>query len=62
MTKPLPFTELAVCRTVNAARKAGLKVNAVSVAPDGTITAFEGLEPPEPPKQDDKAKQEWASA
>jgi hypothetical protein len=38
MTKALPFTESAVRRAVNAARKAGLQVSAVSIAPDGTMT------------------------
>jgi hypothetical protein len=38
MTRRLPFTEATIRRTIIAARKAGLEVNAVSVAPDGTIT------------------------
>jgi hypothetical protein len=38
MTKRLSFTESTIKRTIAAARKAGLDVNAVSVAPDGTIT------------------------
>jgi hypothetical protein len=63
MTKPLPFTESAVRRAVSAARKAGLQVNAVSVAPDGTVTVYQGLEPFEPPRRDDnKESSEWADA
>lgn len=61
MTKPLPFTENAVRRVVSAARKAGLRVNAVSVGPDGTVTAFEGIATPSPPKHDIDAA-EWADA
>jgi hypothetical protein len=37
MTKALPFTEPAVRRS-SSARKAGLQVSAVSIAPDGTVT------------------------
>ena len=49
MTKPLTFTESAVRRAVTAARKSGLQIGAVSVAPDGTVTVFQGhgLAPPE---------------
>ena len=61
MTKPLPFTVNGVRRAINAARAAGLAVNAVSIAPDGTVTVFQGLEPPEPTKQDTAAL-EWADA
>jgi hypothetical protein len=43
MTKPLPFTEAGIRRTILAARKAGLEVSAVSVAPDGTVTVYHGL-------------------
>ena len=38
MTKALPFTESAVRRAVNAARKAGSQVSAVSIAADGAVT------------------------
>jgi hypothetical protein len=38
MTKALPFTESAVRRAVNAARKVGLQVSAMGIAPDGTVT------------------------
>jgi uncharacterized protein GlcG (DUF336 family) len=61
MTKPLPFTESAVRRAVNAARKAGLQVTAVSIAPDGTVTVFQGLEAAAVPEQNEKAS-EWADA
>jgi hypothetical protein len=61
MTKALPFTESAVRRAVNAARKAGLQVSAVSIAPDGTVTVFQGLVAREPSEQDAEAA-EWADA
>ena len=35
MTKPLPFTELALRRAIAAAQKAGLYV--VGIQPDGTV-------------------------
>ena len=38
MTRPLPFTEAAIRRTILAVQKAGVEVGAVSVAPDGTVT------------------------
>jgi hypothetical protein len=38
VTTRLAFTEATIKRAVAAARKAGVEVNAVSVAPDGTIT------------------------
>jgi hypothetical protein len=62
MTNPLPFTEAAVRRAVNAARKAGMKVGAISIAPDGTVTVFEGepVEPPAVPIQD-AVPSKWAS-
>lgn len=61
MTAPLKFTEAAVRRAISAARKSGLQVNAVSVAPDGTVTVFQGVELPVPRLQDGKAS-EWADA
>ena len=61
MTKSLPFTESTVRRAVNAVRKAGLQVSAVSIAPDGTVTVFQGLNAREPSKQDAEAS-EWADA
>jgi hypothetical protein len=53
MTKLLPFTEAAVRRAVSAARKAGLQVGAISIAPDGTVTVYqcEPLAPPVAPTQ-----------
>ena len=61
MTKPLPFTEACVRRAVSAARKAGLQIGAVSIAPDGTVTVFQGapLAAPTPPPQD-AAPSKWA--
>jgi hypothetical protein len=37
MTKPLPFTEASIRRAVTGARKAGLRVTAFEVRPDGTV-------------------------
>ena len=62
MTKPLPFTESAVRRAVSAARKAGMKVGAIRIEPDGAVTVFEGepLAPPTAPVQGDSPSK-WAS-
>lgn len=38
MTKALPFTKAAVKRAVDAVRKAGLHVTAVSVDKDGKVS------------------------
>jgi len=39
MTKPLPFTMLAIARAIEGVRKAGLPITATSVnLADGTIT------------------------
>jgi hypothetical protein len=38
MTKRAPVTEAMIKRTIAAARKSGLDVNAISISPDGTIT------------------------
>ena len=46
MTKSLPFTEASIRRIITAVRKAGLEVNAVSVAPDGTVTVYHGVVAP----------------
>ncbi len=59
LTKPLPFSESTVRRVVLAVQKAGLQVNAVSVAPDGTVTVYRDLKSPEP-KPDDKDAAEWS--
>jgi hypothetical protein len=49
MTKPLPFTELAICRAIAAVQKAGLPIKATSVGPDGTVTIFhDGVAAPLP--------------
>jgi hypothetical protein len=46
VTTRLPFTESAVRRAINAARKAGLPIVATEVAPDGTVRIIhEGLAP-----------------
>jgi len=62
MTKPLPFTESAVRRAVSAARKAGMKVGAIRIEPDGAVTVFEGepLDPPAAPVKD-ASPSKWAS-
>jgi hypothetical protein len=52
MTARLPFTAAVVVRAVAAARKAGLDVSAVSVAPDGTVTVYNGVAAPKPPGED----------
>lgn len=55
MTKRLPFTKAKVRRAVDGARKAGLRVTGVSVAPDGTITVHDAeapVAPAENPPQD----------
>jgi hypothetical protein len=61
MTKALPFTENAIQRAVGGARKAGIKVGPVMVAPDGTIIVLdESLAPAIVPKQDPPPSK-WAS-
>jgi hypothetical protein len=53
MTKPLPFTENAILRAVNGVRKAGIRVGAVKIGPDGSILILdEALAPAVVPKQD----------
>lgn len=53
MTKSLPFTANAIVRAVYGARKAGIKVAAVRVEPDGSIIVLdEALAPVVVPKQD----------
>jgi hypothetical protein len=59
MSRPLPFTEAAVRRAIVAARKAGLEVSAVSIAPDGTVTVFQqGIASPSP-SGEKHAKSKW---
>jgi hypothetical protein len=41
VTARLPFTELAVRRAIAAARKEGMKVSGVTVAPNGAITVHD---------------------
>jgi len=62
MTKALAFTESTIRRAVTAARKAGLVVGAISVAPDGTVTVFQGepLAQSVPPSQD-AAPSKWTT-
>jgi hypothetical protein len=43
MTKPLPYTENSIERVVNGARKSGVNVGAIMVAPDGTIVVLDAL-------------------
>ena len=45
-SRALPFTEAAITRIVRAARKAGLRVTAVRVGPDGTIETMEAAVTP----------------
>jgi len=56
MTKPLPFTELAIKRAVRAARKLGIKVGSIEIKPDGGIIIHEASNSPAPPKPKDD---EW---
>jgi hypothetical protein len=58
VTKPLPFTEASVRRAVVAARKAGIEVSALSVSPDGTVTVYQGIAPPQP-LGENHAKSKW---
>lgn len=62
MTRPLPFTENAIARVIEGARKAGLKPTAIAVGPDGTITVYEGLDAPKPSKENPPALSKWADA
>jgi hypothetical protein len=62
VTKQLPFTENAIARVVNGARKGGIKVGAVEVSPDGRIRVLdEKLAPVPEPKQDSVAPSKWDS-
>jgi hypothetical protein len=61
MTKRAPVTEAMIKRTIAAARKSGLDVNAISVSPDGTITVHhmaEGVAQPVAGTQNGPAS-EW---
>jgi hypothetical protein len=42
MTKPLNFTQAGLCRAINAARKAGLRVT--GIRSDGTVLVTENNE------------------
>jgi hypothetical protein len=44
MTKPLPFTEASIRRAINGVMKAGLRVTAIEVRPDGTVVVRNGVE------------------
>jgi hypothetical protein len=61
MTKPLPFTESHIRRTIAAARKEGLAITATSVHPDGTVTVHhQGVAVPLVPAQNGLPPQsEW---
>lgn len=45
MTTRLPFTELAMRRAIRAARSEGVRVAAVTVGPDGSITIHDADSP-----------------
>jgi hypothetical protein len=47
MPRPLPFSENAIKKALAGVRKAGLDVNTVTIAPDGTIT-ISNQKPSEP--------------
>jgi len=59
MTTPLPFTEARVRRAIAAARKEGIDVGAVSVAPDGTVTVYRGGVAVAPPPSENPALSKW---
>jgi hypothetical protein len=59
MSRSVPFTEASVRRAIAAARKAGLEVVAVSIAPDGTVTIFQqGIASP-PSSGENFARSKW---
>ena len=58
MTASLPFTEAHVRRAIAAARKAGIEVTAVSIAPDGTVTVYQGVALV-PPSVETPAQSKW---
>jgi hypothetical protein len=58
MTARLHFTEASIRRAVHAARKAGLDVSAVSIAPDGTVTIHSGLASANPPSEN-REQSKW---
>lgn len=43
MTRALPFTQASLCRAVEGARKAGLRVT--GIRPDGTLVVQDGDRP-----------------
>lgn len=59
MTARLPFTELAVRRAIAAARKEGIRVTGVTIAPDGTISVGEIPVAPTPPQEHSAASSEF---
>ena len=62
MTKAVHFTELAVRKAVKAARKSGLNVGAVSIAPDGTITIQQQVAKPLTASPSDSEADNWSNA
>lgn len=61
MTAPLPFTENAIRRAVEGARKAGVRVSAVAIGPNGTITIYDALDAKLQSEQHQSASK-WADA
>jgi hypothetical protein len=60
MTTGLPFTEMIVRRIIGAVRKAGLRVTATRVAPDGTVTIFHDDAAAEPPSvEKENSESRW---
>jgi uncharacterized protein GlcG (DUF336 family) len=49
MTKPLPFTESILRRAIAAVQKAGLRITATRVTPDGAVTIFHDDDAAAPP-------------
>ena len=60
MTTALPFTETIVRRIIGAVRKAGLRVTATRVAPDGTVTVFhDDVAAALPSVENDQLQSKW---
>lgn len=61
MTARLPFTEQAMRRAIKAARKEGMRVTGVTIAPDGSITVhdYDTSVAPNPPRAHHAASSEY---